>query len=55
MQRMLTEEHTNNKKENIKMEKYVTSEMEITEFEAEDVITTSNGSYPTQTPIVWEE
>ena len=35
------------------MKNYVTPEIEITEFETEDIITTS--SDPTQTPIVWEE
>ena len=44
----------NRRAKNRKMGKYVTPEMEITEFEAEDVITTSNGSDLTQTPVVWE-
>ena len=37
------------------MKTYVTPDMEITEFEAEDIITTSNTSDPTQTPILWED
>ena len=38
------------------MKDYVTPEMEITEFEMEDVITTSGGSKdPASTPLVWDD
>ena len=35
------------------MKIYVTPDMKITEFEAENIITTSN-NHPTQTPILWD-